>query len=134
MCGHHGGAGETAQRLEGARNREAAVVAATGGSPGVPTRRVALSSSATPAPPVTLPALPPPRPPASCQTAKVIENQEGSRTTPSVVAFTEKGEKLVGTPAKRQAVTNASNTLYATKRLIGRCVGGKREPAMPWRA
>jgi len=52
--------------------------------------------------------------------AKVIENAEGARTTPSVVAFTDKGEKLVGVPAKRQAVTNPLNTLYATKRLIGR--------------
>lgn len=52
--------------------------------------------------------------------AKVIENAEGVRTTPSVVAFTADGEKLVGQPAKRQAVTNAANTLYATKRLIGR--------------
>lgn len=54
------------------------------------------------------------------KTAKVIENAEGSRTTPSVVAFTADGERLVGMPAKRQAVTNASNTLSATKRLIGR--------------
>ncbi|KAI3424827.1 hypothetical protein D9Q98_008213 [Chlorella vulgaris] len=54
------------------------------------------------------------------KTAKVIENAEGQRTTPSVVAFTEKGERLVGLPAKRQAVTNSSNTVYATKRLIGR--------------
>lgn len=52
--------------------------------------------------------------------AKVIENAEGQRTTPSVVAFTDKGERLVGLPAKRQAVTNPSNTVYATKRLIGR--------------
>ena len=52
--------------------------------------------------------------------AKVIENSEGARTTPSVVAFAKGGEKLVGTPAKRQAVTNPENTLYATKRLIGR--------------
>ncbi|XP_065169830.1 heat shock 70 kDa protein cognate 5 [Atheta coriaria] len=52
--------------------------------------------------------------------AKVIENAEGSRTTPSVVAFTKEGERLVGMPAKRQAVTNSSNTFYATKRLIGR--------------
>ena len=52
--------------------------------------------------------------------AKVIENSEGSRTTPSVVAFTKEGERLVGMPARRQAVTNASNTFYATKRLIGR--------------
>jgi molecular chaperone DnaK len=51
---------------------------------------------------------------------QVIENAEGARTTPSVVAFTDGGERLVGQPAKRQAVTNAANTLYATKRLIGR--------------
>ncbi|MCP5237275.1 MAG: molecular chaperone DnaK [Zoogloeaceae bacterium] len=51
---------------------------------------------------------------------KVIENAEGARTTPSVVAYTEDGEILVGAPAKRQAVTNAKNTLYAVKRLIGR--------------
>jgi molecular chaperone DnaK len=51
---------------------------------------------------------------------KVIENVEGTRTTPSVVAYTEDGEILVGAPAKRQAVTNAKNTLYAVKRLIGR--------------
>jgi len=54
------------------------------------------------------------------KTPKVIENAEGARTTPSVVAFTDKGERLVGLPAKRQAVTNPSNTVYATKRLIGR--------------
>ncbi|KAG8332767.1 hypothetical protein J6590_015595 [Homalodisca vitripennis] len=52
--------------------------------------------------------------------AKVIENSEGSRTTPSVVAFSKDGERLVGMPAKRQAVTNSANTFYATKRLIGR--------------
>ena len=52
--------------------------------------------------------------------AKVIENAEGARTTPSIVGFTEDGQKLVGTPAKRQAVTNPKNTLFATKRLIGR--------------
>uniref|UniRef100_A0A6G1SNN1 Stress-70 protein, mitochondrial n=1 Tax=Aceria tosichella TaxID=561515 RepID=A0A6G1SNN1_9ACAR len=52
--------------------------------------------------------------------AKVIENAEGSRTTPSVVAFTPDGERIVGMPARRQAVTNAKNTFYATKRLIGR--------------
>ncbi|GMS79165.1 hypothetical protein PENTCL1PPCAC_1340 [Pristionchus entomophagus] len=52
--------------------------------------------------------------------AKVIENAEGVRTTPSTVAFTKDGERLVGAPAKRQAVTNSTNTLYATKRLIGR--------------
>ncbi|RZC59645.1 hypothetical protein C5167_006955 [Papaver somniferum] len=52
------------------------------------------------------------------KTAKVIENSEGARTTPSVVAFTPKGEFLVGVPAKRQAVTNPTNTISATKRLI----------------
>jgi molecular chaperone DnaK len=51
---------------------------------------------------------------------KVIENSEGQRTTPSVVAYTEEGEVLVGAPAKRQAVTNSQNTIYAVKRLIGR--------------
>ncbi len=51
---------------------------------------------------------------------KVVENAEGSRTTPSVVAYQEDGEVLVGAPAKRQAVTNSKNTLYAVKRLIGR--------------
>ena len=51
---------------------------------------------------------------------KVIENAEGARTTPSIVAYTEDGEILVGAPAKRQAVTNAKNTIYAVKRLIGR--------------
>jgi len=52
--------------------------------------------------------------------AKVLENAEGARTTPSVVAFTEDGEKLIGQPAKRQAVTNPENTIFAVKRLIGR--------------
>ena len=52
--------------------------------------------------------------------AKIIENAEGARTTPSMVAFTESGERLVGQSAKRQAVTNPSNTLFAIKRLIGR--------------
>src|SRR6185312_8199859 len=51
--------------------------------------------------------------------AKVIENAEGARTTPSIVAFTGDGERLVGQPAKRQAVTNPENTLFAIKRLIG---------------
>ena len=51
---------------------------------------------------------------------KVLENAEGARTTPSVVAFTEDGEKLIGQPAKRQAVTNPENTIFAVKRLIGR--------------
>lgn len=54
------------------------------------------------------------------KTPRVIENAEGVRTTPSVVAFTNDGEKLVGIPARRQAVTNPTNTLFATKRLIGR--------------
>jgi molecular chaperone DnaK len=54
------------------------------------------------------------------KTPKVIENAEGARTTPSVVAFLDDGERLVGQPAKRQAVTNPSNTLFAIKRLIGR--------------
>ncbi len=52
--------------------------------------------------------------------AKVLENAEGARTTPSVVAFTDEEEKLVGQPAKRQAVTNPENTIFAVKRLIGR--------------
>ncbi len=56
---------------------------------------------------------------------KVIENAEGGRTTPSMVAFTADGEKLVGQPAKRQAVTNAENTLFAIKRLIGRTYDDK---------
>ncbi|WP_414473201.1 molecular chaperone DnaK [Microvirga sp. M2] len=53
-------------------------------------------------------------------TPKVIENSEGTRTTPSIVAFTDEGERLVGQPAKRQAVTNPSRTFFAIKRLIGR--------------
>jgi molecular chaperone DnaK len=52
--------------------------------------------------------------------AKVLTNAEGARTTPSVVAFTEKGERLVGQVAKRQAITNPENTIFAIKRLIGR--------------
>ena len=52
--------------------------------------------------------------------AKVVENAEGARTTPSMVAFADQGERLVGQPAKRQAVTNPENTLFAIKRLIGR--------------
>jgi len=54
------------------------------------------------------------------KTPKVIENAEGMRTTPSIVAFTEDGQRLVGVVAKRQAVTNPENTVFATKRLIGR--------------
>ena len=56
--------------------------------------------------------------------AKVLENTEGARTTPSVVAFLENEEKLVGQPAKRQAVTNAGDTIFAAKRLIGRKFDG----------
>jgi len=57
------------------------------------------------------------------QNPKIIENAEGARTTPSVVAFTDDGQKLVGMPARRQAVTNPKSTFYATKRLIGRRYG-----------
>ena len=59
------------------------------------------------------------------QQQKVIENAEGGRTTPSVIAYTENDEVLVGLPAKRQAVTNPENTLYAIKRLIGRTFDDK---------
>src|SRR5258706_3525120 len=67
-------------------------------------------------------------------TVQIVPNKEGGRTTPSVVGFTDKGERLVGQIAKRQAVTNASNTVYAVKRLIGRKydsheVGRMRETA-----
>ena len=51
--------------------------------------------------------------------AKIIPNKEGSRTTPSVVAFTKSGERLVGQPAKRQAITNPDNTVFSAKRFIG---------------
>src|SRR3990167_8625000 len=51
---------------------------------------------------------------------KVLENKEGARTTPSIVAMTKSGERLVGAPAKRQAVTNPTDTLFSIKRLIGR--------------
>jgi molecular chaperone DnaK len=51
---------------------------------------------------------------------RVIENSEGQRTTPSIVAFADNGERLVGQVAKRQAVTNPTNTIYAMKRLVGR--------------
>src|SRR5207302_11303916 len=54
------------------------------------------------------------------KTPKVIENSEGMRSTPSIVAFTDDGERLVGQPAKRQAVTNPERTIFAVKRLIGR--------------
>ena len=56
--------------------------------------------------------------------AKVVENTEGARTTPSVVAFTD-SETLVGMPAKRQAVSNTANTIFAAKRLIGRTFEGE---------
>ena len=56
-------------------------------------------------------------------TVQIVANKEGGRTTPSVVGFTDKGERLVGQIAKRQAVTNAANTVYAVKRLIGRKFG-----------
>src|ERR1700759_1349263 len=69
--------------------------------------------------------------------AKVIENAEGGRTTPSVIAFAADGEILVGQPAKRQAVTNPENTVYAIKRLIGRRyddpVVGKDKKLVPYK-
>ena len=52
--------------------------------------------------------------------AKVIPNAEGQRTTPSIVAFTKSGERLVGAPAKRQAVQNPQNTVFSIKRFVGR--------------
>jgi len=51
---------------------------------------------------------------------KILENSEGKRTTPSIVSFAEDGERLVGEPAKRQAMTNPENTIYSAKRLIGK--------------
>ena len=74
----------------------------------------ARSSASTSAPPTAA------SPSWKAAQPKVIENSEGARTTPSVVAYMEDGEILVGAPAKRQAVTNAKNTIYAVKRLIGR--------------
>jgi molecular chaperone DnaK len=69
--------------------------------------------------------------------AKVIENAEGARTTPSMVAFTDSGERLVGQAAKRQAVTNPDNTFYGIKRLIGRRMNdpmaGKEKDLVPFR-
>ena len=68
------------------------------------------------------------------KTSRVIENSEGARTTPSVVAFTKHGERLVGLPAKRQAVVNSQNTVFAFKRLIGRQFNDKevRDDARHW--
>jgi len=66
--------------------------------------------------------------------ARVIENAEGTRTTPSMVAFAKDGERLVGQPAKRQAVTNPENTLYGIKRLIGRRFGGDQATSIAERA
>src|SRR5438445_2360606 len=63
-------------------------------------------------------------------TVQIVPNKEGGRTTPSVVGFTDKGERLVGQIAKRQAVTNASNTVYAVKRLIGRKFGSTEAQRM----
>src|SRR5579872_1909567 len=71
------------------------------------------------------------------KSAKVIENAEGTRTTPSMVAFTESGERLVGQAAKRQAVTNPENTFFAIKRLIGRRMNdpmvGKDKDLVPYK-
>lgn len=61
--------------------------------------------------------------------ARVLENAEGDRTTPSIIAYTQDGETLVGQPAKRQAVTNPENTLFAIKRLIGRRFRMKKRSA-----
>ena len=68
------------------------------------------------------------------QTSRVIENAEGARTTPSVVAFTKHGERLVGLPAKRQAVVNSANTVFGFKRLIGRKFSDKevQDDAKHW--
>jgi molecular chaperone DnaK (HSP70) len=68
------------------------------------------------------------------KTSRVIENAEGAQTTPSVVAFTKHGECLVGLPAKRQAVVNSTNTVFAFKRLIGRMFEDKevKEDAKHW--
>jgi molecular chaperone DnaK len=63
------------------------------------------------------------------KTPKVIENAEGARTTPSIVAFNTEGETLVGQPAKRQGVTNPENTFFAIKRLIGRPDGRQGQKA-----
>ena len=68
------------------------------------------------------------------KTSRVIENSEGARKPPSVVAFTKNGERLVGLPAKRQAIVNAANTVFAFKRLIVRHFKDKevREDAAHW--
>ena len=62
----------------------------------------------------------------------VIANPEGSRTTPSVVAFTKSGERLVGKVAKRQAITNPENTVYSIKRFMGRRLMKFRVRSRPW--
>lgn len=66
---------------------------------------------------------------------KVIANQEGERTTPSVVAYTRDGEFIVGRPARNQAVTNPTNTVYSAKRFIGSVFGERRDEAnrMPYK-
>ena len=64
--------------------------------------------------------------------AVVIPNQEGGRTTPSVVAFTKSGERLVGTVAKRQSVTNPENTVYSIKRFMGRRFNEVSEKQFPF--
>jgi len=58
--------------------------------------------------------------------AKIIPNKEGKNTTPSVVAFTDKGEVLVGEPAKRQAITNPERTIYSVKRIMGMMCNEKK--------
>ncbi len=63
-------------------------------------------------------------------TPRVLENAEGDRTTPSIIAYTQDGETLVGQPAKRQAVTNPQNTLFAIKRLIGRRFQDEEVPSV----
>ena len=66
------------------------------------------------------------------QVPVVIENQEGQRTTPSVVAFKDDGETLVGEPARRQAVMSPKNTIFASKRLIGRKYANAKNHNLPY--